>query len=720
MSLTANVGDSMGAAQSTGSTRSTGAAEIEAESDYLAAARAALRRMRADVLATETPEFASADSDEVWFNTVYRMARARRGHELIDQPDVPLFFGRLDYEPGTVYDTTRAGSDEPDRVYVGRRNVRADDGTPLVVDWRAPVSTPFYRATRDDPQRVRLRRRYGFSDSAQLTAYEDEPLTGKAEASAANTRAGAATGPAGGRLLAAEIERPRSGPMRDIVATIQPEQDHLVRAPMQPSICVQGAPGTGKTAVGLHRLAYLLYTEPNRLAAGVTVVGPNRSFLSYIRHVLPALGEVSVRQRTIEELFERPVTGTDTPTAARIKGDARMAEILRDALWLNVSEPVDDLVYVRGATRYRVDRGRVARTVADLRAGTRYGPGRDGVAQRLAHLVLTQMERRGATPDDRDLGVVARSKPVRALLDTVWPRLTPEQVLFRLLADPEFLATASAGRLTDAERTALLWPKPYRSPKSARWSAADAVLLDELAGLIDRTTSLSHVMVDEAQDLSPMQCRAVGRRCATGSLTVLGDIAQGTSAWAVDDWPTLLEHLGKPDARLAVLDRGFRVPAQIIEFAARLLPDIAPGLGTPTSVRHAAGALHITAATAGTVADTVARECRRRLADAGSVGLIAADADIAALTDRLAADGLAPALLGRDEDAMEAARLVCVPASLAKGLEFDAVVVAEPARIVAAEPRGLHRLYVVLTRAVSALHIVHAEPLPAALLPADG
>jgi DNA helicase IV len=656
--------------------------------------------MRADVHATETPEFVSG-TDEVWFNNMYRMARAQRGADLLDLPDVPLFFGRLDYEPGTIHDR-QGDSGDADRVYVGRRHVRDNGGTALVVDWRAPVSMPFYRATREDPQGVRLRRRYGFSDAARLTAYEDEPLT-----------AGDVRGPSA--LLTAEIERPRSGPMRDIVATIQPEQDELVRAPLQPSICVQGAPGTGKTAVGLHRLAYLLYTEPGRLTAGVTVVGPNRSFLGYIRHVLPALGEVSVVQKTIDDLIDRPVTGTDTPEGARLKGDARMAEVLRRALWGHLAEPGDDFVYVHGATRYRVARGRVAQIVADLSGGARYGPGRDGVAQRLANLVLLQMERRGATPDDRELGAVARSKPVRQLLDAVWPKVSAQQVLLRLLSDPEYLAAAADGQFTAAEQHALLWAKPYRSAKSAKWSAADTVLLDELAGLIDRTPSLSHVMVDEAQDLSPMQCRALGRRCVTGSLTVLGDIAQGTSPWAADDWPTLLAHLGKPDTRLAVLDRGFRVPAQIIEYAARLLPTIAPGLAAPTSLVRATGALRITATTAESLPDAVVRECQHRLTEAGSIGLIAADADIADLYERLRTAGFDTALLGQHENALEASRLVCVPASLAKGLEFDAVVVVEPSRIVAAEPRGLHRLYVVLTRAVSALHILHALPLPTPL-----
>jgi len=676
-------------------------AEIAAEAEHLRAARAALDWMRRDVLATETPEFVSG-TDEVWFNTMYRLARARRGQELVDLPRVPLFFGRIDYEPGII---AAESTEDTDRVYIGRRHVRDEAGTPLVVDWRAPVSMPFYRATRDDPRGVRRRRRYGFSEAAELTAYEDERLGGY--------RPGA--GAPAGALLAAEIERPRSGPMRDIVATIQPEQDELVRAPLLPGICVQGAPGTGKTAVGLHRLAYLLYSESARLSAGVTVVGPNRSFLAYIAHVLPALGEVSVTQQTIDQLIDRPVRAVDAPGAARLKGDARMAEVLRRALWNHIGEPGEDLVYVHGATRYRVDRARVAQTVASLRDGPRYLSGRAGVAGRLANLVLAQMERRGASPDDRDLAAVARSVPVRQLLDQVWPKLTPEQVLFALLSKPEYLARAADGILTPTEQQTLSWPKPFRSAKSAKWTAADVVLLDELADLFDRTPSLSHLMVDEAQDLSPMQCRALGRRCPNGSLTVLGDLAQGTSPWAADDWPTLLGHLGIPDARLAVLDRGFRVPAQIIEYAARLLRNIAPGLGAPSSVRQAAGALRITSTTVDSLLETVVEAGRALLAGEGSIGLIAADDALADLAAALAKDGLGVAVLGQDEDALESGRLVCVPASLAKGLEFDAVIVVEPAAIVAAEPRGLRRLYVALTRAVSTLQVVHAEPLPAAL-----
>jgi DNA helicase IV len=505
--------------------------------------------------------------------------------------------------------------------------------------------------------------------------------------------------------------------MRDIVATIQPEQDDLVRAPLHPSVCVQGAPGTGKTAVGLHRVAYLLYTERERLSrGGVVIVGPNRSFLSYIRKVLPALGEVDVRQITIEELITRPATTTDAPEAERLKGDARMAGVLRRALWSYVGTPTDGILYSKGSRRYRVHDYEVVGIVSDLRESTRYAPGRNALAQRIAHTVLVRMEERAESPDDRVQNAVARSKPVKDLLDAVWPRVVPEQVLHRLWADPEFLAQAGGDELSEADRTALLWSKPARSWKSAKWSFADTVLLDELEDLIERRTgSLGHLVLDEAQDLSAMQLRALGRRCRTGSTTILGDLAQATTAWAAGPWERVLEHLDKSDALVAELDRGFRVPAQIINFAARLLPAIAPTLGVPTGIRTVDDALAIVEADEGTVADSVVTACKTALAGEGSVALIAADTEIAGLRDTLAAAGLEPSLLGETEDDLDAARLVCVPATLAKGLEFDAVVVAEPAQIVAAEPRGLHRLYVILTRAVSRLHIVHAEPLPQVL-----
>ncbi|GAA4995116.1 AAA family ATPase [Actinopolymorpha pittospori] len=673
--------------------------ELETERAFLTRARTALTYMHQDVVDRETPLIGGEDNDERFTNESAIRARWMRAQALVDLPDVPLFFGRLDYETGTIEDAT-------DQLYIGRRHVHDELGTPLVIDWRAPVSVPFYRATPSDPQQVLRRRRYGFSDAADLTAFDDELLDQGIPSGVEDA------------FLRAEIERPRTGPMRDIVATIQPEQDDLVRAPLQPSICVQGAPGTGKTAIGLHRIAYLLYTERERLGrGGVVIVGPNRSFLSYIRKVLPALGEVDVKQTTVDELISPDlVAAAENPRAVAIKGDARMAEVLLRALWSHVGTPTEGVLYAKGSRRYRVPDYEVQEIVSSLRGATRYAPGRNAVAQRIAHAVLVRMEQRGESPDDRVQNAVARSKPVKDLIEAIWPRVAPEQVLFRLLSDAEFLASSAGTDLSPQEQADLLWPKPYRSWKSAKWSEADAVLLDELADLIERRSgSLSHLVVDEAQDLSAMQLRALHRRCRSGSATVLGDLAQATTPWATGSWAELLDHLGVPDARLAELDRGFRVPAQIIDFAGRLLPDIAPTLALPTGFREIPGALRITPTGEDDFLDALASACQKALEGEGSVAVIAADAELTGIREGLLRAGLDSALLGATEHAMDSARLVCVPAMLAKGLEFDAVVVAEPARIVEAEPRGLHRLYVVLTRAVTSLHVVHSAPLPGAL-----
>ncbi|WP_460857523.1 HelD family protein [Nocardiopsis coralliicola] len=713
---------------------STASPELRAERARLAAAREALRAMREDVLATETPEVFGD-----WVSTqVLRQAREMRAEALADLPDAPLFFGRLDFAPGTVYGDADPGPGagggapvsgaEPraDRVHIGRRHVHDQDGRALVLDWRAPLSAAFYRATPEDPMAVAARRRYGFGAGGVLTAFEDEDLVG----GAAGLAAGAGPDAGAGGLLAAEIERPRTGPMRDIVATIQPEQDSLVRAPLESTLCVQGAPGTGKTAVGLHRVAYLLYTERKRLArSGVAIVGPNRSFLSYISNVLPALGEVDVGQTTLPDLIGLVDTGpAASPEAERIKGDARMAEVIRRDLWSLPRAPEEAVVVQRGSRRWRVHPEELAELAAELRErGIAYGSGRSLLEHRIAHVVLSRMEAAGEACDDRTHDQVRRTREVRSAVTAMWPKADPVRLVLGLLTDPDRLARAAGGLLDPAEQAAVRMPGRPRGPRSARWTPADLALIDEAACLIARPSGLGHVVLDEAQDLAPMQLRALGRRVRSGSLTILGDIAQGTAPAAAADWPTLLHHLGKEDARLSVLDRGYRVPAQIIDFAARLLPGIAPGLAAPVAVRRAPGALRIdraAPAAAGeadsALAGAVAAACREALSGEGSVALIAADGDLPALLPAAAAaardaGAAEPGLLADDPAALESHRLVCVPASLAKGLEFDTVVVAEPAAIAAAEPRGLHRLYVVLTRAVSRLHVVHQAPLPGPL-----
>ncbi|MGI5455794.1 HelD family protein [Streptomyces sp. CA-249302] len=677
---------------------------LSRERTHLADSRSALRAMREDV--------ESLDIKDVTANWVNAEVLARQIEErikaLADLSDTPLFFGRLDYLHAPGADRAEGGEGErpqPEAAYqtlhIGRRHVHDHDGDPMVIDWRAPVSQPFYRASKKDPMDIALRRRFGYT-RGDITAYEDEHLSDPAEAARTS------------KLLQQEIERPRVGPMRDIVATIQPEQDEIVRSGLGGTVCVQGGPGTGKTAVGLHRVAYLLYAHRERLArTGTLVIGPNRSFLHYIEQVLPALGELAVQQATVDDLVAAgaEVRGSDEATAAVVKGDARMAEVLRRAVYSHVTMPTEPVMVVRGSRRWRVPAYELEDIVRELLArDIRYGAAREALPQRIAHAVLVQMERSGEAPDDRVQDAVARSAAVKAAVKAVWPPVDPAKLVLRLLTDADFLAVHAEGLLDEDEQKTIRWAKAVRSVKAAKWSAADAVLIDEATDIVQRTHSLGHVVLDEAQDLSPMQYRAVGRRCTTGSATVLGDLAQGTTPWATRSWDEALAHLGKSDGVIEELTAGFRVPTDVITYASRLLPHIAPGLTPVASVRENPGFFE--RRDVGGVGEVVAA-CGELLRNEGSTGLIAADARVPELARALTAAGIGH--LAPGEETTAETRLTLVPASLAKGLEYDYVVLDEPQAVVDGEPderTGLRRLYVALTRAVSGLIVTHSAPLP--------
>ena len=671
------------------------AAVLAAARHHLADSREALAQMREHTASLE------ALAGDRLSGEYLKQALYRRMLSLRDDPNVPLFFGRIDYRRDL-------GAEEDEDCYIGRLHVTRESGSePLVYDWRAPISLPFYQASRSEPMGVDLRRRFGFH-GGQLTAFEDERLG----------REPGAPGEAFGHsaILEAEIERPRTGPMRDIVATIQPEQDVIVRAPLERSIAVQGAPGTGKTAVGLHRAAYLLYAFREQLSrSGVMVVGPNASFLSYIGDVLPALGEIDAVQETVDSLVGR-TTGlaagsVEAAAVAVLKGDARMAHVLHKAVWGSLRPPTETLVVPRGSAQWRVPAHRLAEIMDELRTrGVRYAAGREMLAQRLAHQVLLRMEAAGESPDDRVQQAVARSRPVKAFVDAHWPALDAARIVWTLLTDPAALAIAADGVLDADEQARLILRPAPRSPRAWRPTAADVVLVDEVADLLNRTPSLGHVIIDEAQDLSAMQLRAVGRRASTGSVTLLGDLAQATTPWAPTSWVASLDHLGKPATEVTELVAGFRVPGSVIEYAARLLPSIAPGLTPPHSVRRSRGDFRVLPG--GT--DEVARAVRDTLEREGTVGVIVAREHLTAAHAALADVGIPYEELGTETTVFDK-RVDLVPADLAKGLEFDHVVLFEPAALVAAEPdrtTGLRRLYVCLTRAVSSLTVVHARPLP--------
>jgi DNA helicase IV len=601
--------------------------------------------------------------------------------------DVALFFGRIwmDEEDG------RPGED----YHIGRRHIRDERGDPLVLDWRAPLSERYYRASPHDRREVAKRRRFGFQ-GARITGFEDEDLRlGEAFAS---------------DILTAEIERPRTGPMRDIAATIQPEQDELIRRDAATNLCVQGAPGTGKTAVGLHRAAWLLYNYTEKLdKAGVLVVGPNEGFLAYIAGVLPTLGETSVWQTTVDQLTgAHTAAGSDGHEAALVKHDERMALVCERAVWGRVGTaadggitPDEGLLIADGGWRWRLGLAYLDDAIAGARKHSRtYNAGRKAVEDAIVQGVRRQAEiRSGHSPDARWATKLKRAPSVQAFLDAVWPKINAKTVMKQLYGDAAFRADATRGILEPAEAELLA------ARRGAGPTAADLLVTDEIEShlkLRDPSASFGHIVIDEAQDLSPMQCRAIARRSGKGSVTVLGDLAQGTTPWAAASWTDQMRHLGKDGAEHTELTTGFRVPAVIIALANRLLPHLGVDVAPARSIRSD-GSLDLvhTGDLAAGARDAVAAA----LAEEGLVGVIAADERAEALT----------ALLDGTD------RVEVVAASLSKGLEFDHVVVVEPAEIVAAPASGgaavagvgLRHLYVALTRAVSRLTVVHDRPLPA-------
>ncbi|GAA1671277.1 ATPase AAA [Kribbella yunnanensis] len=654
------------------------------EREYAEQCREALRRMvsgaRENVVVGEDTWGDRYTAERLGF---YLKTLAR---DLAEEGDNPPYFGLIRYGGA-------AGEHRDQTYYLGRRHISDAIGRPpMVIDWRAPVSTTFYRASPTDPRGLATRRRFGWSGNT-LTSFEDEQLE-----SADPVAAGF-----GSELVRREIERARVGPMRDIVATIQPEQDEVVRTELEVSVCVQGAPGTGKTAVGLHRAAYLLYAHRARLQRnGVLVIGPNRAFLHYISAVLPTLGEVDVDQTTVEELLAGRITvrATDSPAAAVVKHSVQMAEILRRALYERISVPEDAIVVPDSSYKWRVPQYEFAEMVAEARAeATAYLIGRERVIARVVAALQRQAEARGQNCNGIWLRKMARA--ATPAVEAVWPLVKADEILAEILGERSLLSRAAADLLTADQQDAIAWPRP-RKAKTAAWTAADAVLLDEVSALLERGETAGHVIVDEAQDLSPMQCRAIARRSEHGSITVLGDLAQGTTPWAARTWSEQLAHLGKPDAEQVALTTGYRVPTSVVELANRLLIALPVEVPQTTSFRSD-GLLTITES------DDIVSAVQRALPHEGSIGVIAADDRIGELAGTLKAAGIET--VAPDGDG----RVAAVPASLAKGLEYDHVIAVEPAEIVEAEPRGLNRLYVILTRAVSRLEVLHTRELPTQL-----
>ncbi|RDH74073.1 DUF2075 domain-containing protein [Mycolicibacterium moriokaense] len=656
----------------------------------------------------------------------------------LDVADNGLCFGRLD-----------SMSDE--RRYIGRIGIfdRADDFEPLLIDWRAPAARPFYTATGASPENMRRRRQF-HTRGRRVVDFTDEVL-GRPDAAERGGRGDAA-------LLAA-VNAPRGDGMRDIVATIQAEQDEIIRLDHPGVLVIEGGPGTGKTVVALHRVAYLLYTQRKRIENhGVLVIGPNSAFLNHIGRVLPSLGETDAVFMTTGDLVPgHSVSAEDGPDAARFKGSLRMLDVLAAAIADRQRLPDDPMPIELTDVTVRIDAETAQWAREEARASGRPHNEARAVFADIVTYVLTEraigrIGRGWLTREDRQawedlrgdlLGELADNAAFLAALDELWPILTPESLLATLYTSPERLRAAGA----DAGL--------FRADGAA-WTVSDVALLDELVDLLgpdkarddsvdqqhkaeaeyaagvldlmvsredlmsdedhllatdllyaedladrfvehdtrelaeraaaDRNWTYRHIVVDEAQELSEMDWRVLMRRCPSKSFTVVGDLAQRRSAAGAASWHTMLDPYAPARWVYRSLSVNYRTPAEIMSVAAALLAQFAPEVQAPESVRA-------------TGAQPWSRRVSRDQLPSAIDEFVASEAGREGTSVVIGPPGVAGT----------------VPPSQTKGLEFDAVLVVEPERIVAEGPRGAAELYVALTRATQRLGVLHVGPLPDAL-----
>ena len=626
----------------------------------------------------------------------------------LDMGDAALVFGRIDQDEGS-------DGESGDRFYIGRVGVWDEEQEPVVVDWRAPIAEAFYRATGRMPMGLE-RRRHFVSRGRELVAIEDE-LFGDVE------RFREPGGLRGQGALIAALETARTGRLGDIVGTIQAEQDLIIRAPLAGVLAVQGGPGTGKTVVALHRAAYLLYTNRFPLEGqGVLVVGPNRLFLAYIEQVLPSLGEAGIELATLSDIVRDTSISDrhDAEEVSRLKGDLRMVRFLSRAVRTRQRPLRDDLRVGYGVRWLRITVDQTQRIVTEARRRFRTHNAARRFVEDEFFRVLTASARSDLEVEEVRENLQGKSS-MRLALDWMWPVLSPSELLNDLFGS-RALIRAAGPSLTDDEVDALHRQRSAE-PDGIRWSASDAPLLDEVrsalgarpgSGGLEAVRTYGHIVIDEVQDLSPMGLRMLERRSLNGSMTVVGDIAQATGAWAHDGWASILDHL--PKKRLPQryeLTVGYRIPGPLMGLAARVLAVAAPDLKPPVAVRDDGGEPRFVEA-AGGVAAEVARIVAEESAavEPGNLAVIVAASQVDEVESALEAAGIE---FGRPNRHGLDASVAVVPVSLVKGLEVDAAVVVEPSRIVAEQVQGLRALYVALTRATQRVSIVHAEPLPEVL-----
>lgn len=628
---------------------------------------------------------------------------------------------------------------EPETFYIGRRTVKDwTDDRRIVIGWSSPAAIRWQLALPGMPGAIRLRRHL-HCEGHLITSYSDDIVVRpQAEPGLSQSPVSVDDGSVAGLedasiesrgqtiedFLLQDLDRARDGRMRDIIESIKRDQLILVADQRKGLLVVQGGPGTGKTAVGLHRVAWLLNPENKRFTAGeILVLGPHREFLDYVGTVLPRLGNRNVRTVTLNELWDTAATETDTVLARRVKSDERMAQVLRRAVHNTVRlDPLNsrknsslELEHHGAVLRIpQEDIESIVRQALDG-AGPFEGRRNRAIDQLLDRLVTVYADARPREARGGEIrSLLKKNSQFVSLLNAVWPARPARHILRQMLSSRKVLSAAASEILTEEEQEALIVP-PNRL-----WAQDDLVCLDELEYLLtgDVAKKYRHLVIDEAQDLTPMQARALARRCPSGSMTILGDLAQATGPHAYDSWDRIARLLtGKDGWSLAELTVGYRVPREVMDFAAPLAAVISPGTVFPASVRPLSGnAVTMLPANPWRLLDDAVAQAISLTGTDGeqsrSIALIVPDDAewIGEVQRRLE--------IAKEGASEHAQAIRILPAALTKGLEFDHVIVLEPASIAERGHAGLNQLYVALTRCTQTLTIVHTSPLPNELTPA--